>query len=260
MDTLRYKNYNGEIEYKGSRFLFSRAALSDAGRIARMYQDIAVNAENYKTRLNPASDKSFARVGGMFEIHTMQSIEAEIISGRTFFAVLKDAGGEIVSSFWFSPENKRFEGFSRHSGCECQDCAYISALREGNAVYPMELIVSAANRLPGAAHAMFYTIFYIMRQNGYTHSLCDVYCVRGYKDGEKEVELNMVNERSFSMVERTGGNYIGTSSDFEVHIQPIIVRISRKIFCFNYEKILPLLARKLNDIGMNIKFTEGAPV
>lgn len=253
----RFENYQGTIKYNGNSFLFSRAEMSDAEQLARMYANISINAENYRIRFDPSSEQSFARVGGMFEIHTRESIESEIKSGRSFFAVLKDTDGDIAASFWVSEEDPHFSEFAPDTmfGCRSCQCTLTDALRASKVIYPRELIVNGGRKLPGVSHAMFYTIFTVMRQNGYTHSLGEVYGVRGYKDGKRAVEINMLNERSFNVTAGTGGKYIGDSSEFEVDIGSVTVTIVPRAFCFDYAAMLPGLGQKLTDLGLEISFT-----
>jgi len=256
MGVFNYKNYRGEINYADKRFMFSCAELNDAGQLAQMYADIAINADNYQTRFDPASTGSFARVGGMFVIHTRESIEAEIKSGDSFFAVLKDNHGDIAASFWVTPQDPHFSGFCPGGlpGCESCNCTLVDALNGGAVVYPRELIVNAKQKTPGIAHTMFYTIFYVMRKNGYTHSLGEVYGVRGYKDGGNAIEIDMLNERSFGMTASTGGTYIGISPEFEIQIGPLTATIAPRAFCFNYAVMFPHLEREFAELGMKIKF------
>ncbi|MCL1806981.1 MAG: hypothetical protein FWG31_04690 [Oscillospiraceae bacterium] len=257
----RFETYRGTIQHGGNRYNFLCADRSDAGQLARMYANISINTENYQTRFDPSSEQSFARVGGMFEIHTKESIEAEIESGRSFFAVLKDAEGTIAASFWVSEEDPHFAGFDPGAmpGCGSCQCKLADALRAGKVIYPRELIVNGGRRLPGISHAMFYTIFTVMRQNGVTHSLGEVYGVRGYKEGGRAAEINMLNERSFHMTAGTGGRYIGDSPGFEVDTGSVTVTILPRAFCFDYAALLPGLGQKLTDLGMEISFIgEGA--
>ncbi len=174
--TLKYNNYHGKIECGGERFTFMPATVSDVKQIAEMYTDISINEDNFRIKLDPDNEESFARTGGMFEVHNRASIEKEIREKKTFFAVAKNSGGEIAASFWFGGD--------------------------GKTAHPLELICRPG-KLPHAAHVMFYTIFAALAENAYTRSLFEVYAVRGYSFDGQYFPLDMLNRRSFEMSLRT---------------------------------------------------------
>jgi hypothetical protein len=255
MGFLKYGNYRGEVECKGERFRFSAAAPEDALEIAEMYGEIAIDSANYKEKLDPGHENCFSRTGGMFEIHTSESIEKEIREGSTFFAVLKDSSGSIAASFWFAAEDPHFAGFNPESYpfCRNRECAVVKAMKEGKTASPRELIVRPG-RLRNAAHVMFYTIFHALAQNGYTHSLFEVYSVKGYEFAGEHIPLDMINRRSFDMSRGTGAKYIGDSPEFGIRLGALSITIIPKVFCCDYAAILPALGQKLKDGGIAITF------
>jgi hypothetical protein len=255
MDFLKRYDYRGEVEYQGNRFEFSAAAPEDADEIAEMYGEIAINAANCNDKLNPGHKDCFSRVGGMFEIHTRESIIKEMNGGRSCFAVVKDSAGRIAACLWFALDDSHFTDFcpGGFPGCEGCVCTMAQALREDKVAHPRELIVRPG-RLHNAAHVMFYTILRTLWQNGYTHSLFEVYGVKGYECEGEHFALDMLNRRSFEMSLATGAKYIGDSPELCVRLGPFSVTISPKVFCCDYAAILSALGQKLEDEGIAITF------
>jgi hypothetical protein len=226
MDFFQNHHYRGEIQYNGERFIFEPASEMDTAQLAGMYAGIAIHAGNYREKFDRSSPDSFAKTGGMFVVHNEDSIRLELARGDSFFAVLREPGGKIASSFWVSREEPHMR----------------------------ELIV--VRKQKGIAHAMFYTVLRTLEQIGYTHSRCEVYEVLSYKDESGEVELNMLNERSYNMVLAVGGEYIDTAPAFEINLDSLTVAIVPRVFYFDYAALLPGLAQKLETLGMKIIFHE----
>ena len=253
--SLNYENYRGEIVYCGEGYAFMPATLGDVEQIAEMYDEIAINEGNYKVKLDPRHEESFSHTGGMFEIHTRDSIAKEIRCGNNFFAIAKNYGGKIAASFWFGPGNPHLDGFNLEDYTSCVDNedSVVGALRKGTVAYPLELICRPG-KLHNAAHVMFYTVFNTLRQNGYTHSLFEVYALRGYRYKGQRFPVDMLNQRSFDMSTGMGGKFIGSLPDFDVRLGQLTVTISPKVICCDYAEVLPALERELSDAGISITF------
>ncbi len=258
MMALNYENYRGEIVYGRETYVFMPATLGDVEQIAEMYDEISINEGNYKVKLDPRHEESFARTGGMFEIHTRESIEKEMRDGKSFFAIAKSLGGKIAASFWFGPKNSHLDEFNPKDFLGCQSCesSIGQALRNGTMAYPLELICRPG-KLHNAAHVMFYTIFNTLRQNGYTHSLFEVYALRGYRYKGQRFPVDMLNQRSFDMSVGMGGKFIGSLPDFDIRLGQLSVAISPKVICCDYAEVLPALEKKLADTGIKITFGQG---
>ncbi len=224
---LIYDNYRGKIEYGGELFAFMPATLEDAAQIAGMYDEISINENNFRTKLDPDNEESFARTGGMFAIHDRESIEKEIRLGKTFFALAKSRAGEIAASFWFGGD--------------------------GKTAHPLELICRPG-KLHNAAHVMFYTIFAALAENGYTSSLFEVYAVRGYSFDGQNIPLDMLNRRSFEMSLSMGAKHMGSLKDFDIPLGRLTVTISPQVFFCDYAEILPKLGQELTAEGLKISF------
>ncbi len=255
MTALRYDNYCGEIDNNGQRIAFMPATLADVEQLAEMYSEVSINESNYKVKLDPRHGENFSHAGGMFQIHTPESIEKEIREGVTCFGIAKDRTGRIEASMWFGGENPHFEDFKPENflGCKDCDCAIVKAREAGTLAFPRELIVRPG-RFRNMAHVMFYTVFNLLRQSGYTHSVFEVYAVRGYRYKKRGVPVEMLNQRSFDMCCSIGGKFFGSLPDFDVVLTDLAVTVSSKVFCYDYAARLPELEQKLRDAGITIAF------
>ena len=237
-------NYGGQFRYEGKTITFGLAREEDAAQIAALYQQIAIHERNYKTRLKRDCLDSFEKKGGMYEILSQKEILREIEKDTSLFAVAKDENGKVVSSFWFAEMDPHLS-FYVPDRMKFQDkmeiySAILKAKAEGKMVYPRELIVSLQDAPPKIALLMFYSIFVAMERLGYTHSLCEVYKVISYIDKNGEKTINMLNERSFSMTTRAGGEFIDTMPLRSVCFPGLKVNIEAQVFYFDYHKLLPM--------------------
>lgn len=254
------KDYRGLIRYPDRALTFGCAGLGDVAQLAALYRAIAVTPANYRVKLNPDHPRNFAHTGGMFLVHDEASIRREILSGKSFFAVAREPGGQIAASFWVSSKDPQFEDFSpAPEGFSENPGAYpslVRALREGTVVYPRELIVAEGCSAPKLAHLMFYTIFCAMSRKGYTHSLGEVYKAWALRDSDGRRVIDLLNTRSFEMTHATGGYWIGIFPHREVELGSFAVTIESRIFCFDYSNMLPRMAQSFAESEIQIVFGE----
>ena len=89
MARLIVPGYCGKCCIGGRTYYYKKAELRDAADIAEIYRQTKIDKGNYMDRLDPLSDKSFGRMGGMFVVLDKESIEAEIAGGHNFWAIFR---------------------------------------------------------------------------------------------------------------------------------------------------------------------------
>ena len=254
MICFRNDNYKGEITYNGERLFFESAGEQDAGRIAAMYADIAIHAGNYRRRLDPCAPDSFEKTGGMFVLHSKNSVLKELAGGSSFFAAIKDYGGKLIAILWVSSSDPSFEVFDPAFFPALPEARreITEALTEGKVLYPREIIVDPGYRCKGMADILCYTVFSAARASGYICSLGEVYKVCGCRIGSTVMEAGMLNKGGYQTILGMGGRFIGAFPRRVAQAGALAVTIEPQVFLLRYDQILPVLEQSVYDCGAGV--------
>jgi hypothetical protein len=216
-----------------------------------MYAGIAINENNYKIKFDPESDENFSRSGGMFKIHTKESIESEITSERSFFAVIKNADKRIIASLWVSVADPSFHSFKPSVfGIDCKSLK--KAFKEEKVAYPREIIVNPVSRYSGIADVLCYTVFYNARRNGQIWAAGEVYKLTGYRIGGFAKELCMLNNSGYKTITGMGGRFIKPFPLRDIHINLLTATIESQVFVLHIDKTLTVLEHSINNSGYTV--------
>ncbi len=255
---LESRAYCGKIIYGDKHFHFGAALPEDAFAIAKLYSSIAIAKHNYLEKLTPGP-MDFSCTGGMFAIHSEQSILTEMDSGKSLFAMVRDECGEPASLLWVSTEDPGFDLFLKSRtqlpGAEHACRQLHKAAVRGTLIFTREIIV-APQSPPCMAKLLLYTVFSTMNSLGYTHTPIEVYKALSYREGDREHEVMMRNDRSFHLALRTGAQFLGLNSLREITLQevPVTVLIEPQMLCFDFVQTLPKLKDSLKGLGAYIVF------
>lgn len=250
--------YCAEADYSSTHISFDEATRNDIPEIAELYRKIAITKQNYNEKFDMKSPNSFSRTGGMYIIHTEETLNEIFDEGKSFIAVARE-NGKIVGSFWVCEYDPHFVDFLPTESMFKDKKDYDSllvAIRNKSIIYPRELIIDKDCTARKVSLLLFYTIFKCMHKRGYTHSLGEVYRLHSVIRDDKEIVLNMLNDRSFNMTSSTGGFYLGTSPLFNAECDGFTAVIEAQIFDFDYDFMLPKLSRLFSDEGINVTFPE----
>ena len=223
MARLIVHGYVGKCCIGGRTYYYKKAEPGDAADIAEIYKQTKIDKGNYMDRLDPLSDKSFGRMGGMFVVLDKESIEAEIAGGHNFWAIFRTEDGNTAGSFWFSLENESYAGLKYE--------------HMPRTVYPREIIVSREYGGKNLAKVMYYTIAGAMLNAGYTMGAADLYKVVGYDVGNGRVDLDMVNMPSRRSIEDIGAEFAEPLPEKEIVLDGITVYIEPQMYLFCYDRI-----------------------
>lgn len=223
MARLIVHGYVGKCCIGGRTYYYKKAEPGDAADIAEIYKQTKIDKGNYMDRLDPLSDKSFGRMGGMFVVLDKESIEAEIAGGHNFWAIFRTEDGNAAGSFWFSLENESYAGLKYE--------------HMPRTVYPREIIVSREYGGKNLAKVMYYTIAGAMLNAGYTMGAADLYKVVGYDAGNGRVDLDMVNMPSRRSIEDIGAEFAEPLPEKEIVLDGMTVYIEPQMYLFCYERI-----------------------
>ncbi len=223
MARLIVHGYVGKCCIGGRTYYYKKAEPGDAADIAEIYKQTKIDKGNYMDRLDPLSDKSFGRMGGMFVVLDKESIEAEIAGGHNFWAIFRTEDGNAAGSFWFSLENESYAGLKYE--------------HMPRTVYPREIIVSREYGGKNLAKVMYYTIAGAMLNAGYTMGAADLYKVVGYDAGNGRVDLDMVNMPSRRSIEDIGAEFAEPLPEKEIVLDGITVYIEPQMYLFCYDRI-----------------------
>ncbi len=237
MQNLNTLPYLFTAELSASTLTFGLAKERDAARLAELYKNVHIGRNNYKTRLDPESPENFRACGGMFLIPDQNEIEKIIQSERSLFAVAR-LDGEIFASLWVSLHDPSFSSFRP------PDVALRNAIDDERVLYLREIVV-ARECIDQKIPMLFnYTLFQLMQQFGYTHSVAEVYKLDSYFDGSNHV-VNLFNERSFQAILSSGGRAVGTLPRKILKADGFMAQISSTAVWFEHETVLPILENKL---------------
>ena len=255
MDSLFFEHYKGEIVHSGQRLRFEPAGRQDIGRIAELYAQTAIHSGNYKERFEPFGSNSFERLGGMFAIHSEDSIREELAAGNSFFASIKTDDGNIVAFLWVSDSDPDFlrldPAFFPSLSCKRYN-EMRNALKAGKVAFPREIIVAPEYRGEGIADILCFTVFNTADKNGYTCSLGEVYKVLSYRTGNLEMQAGMLNKGGFNTISGMGGRFIGAFPNRDIKAGDLTVTITPQVFALWYEKVLPMLSRALDKSSVGV--------
>lgn len=251
---LGKREYKGVLRHNSDTVELFAAGRDDIPEIAEMYREIAITRENYKSRFDANGDGSFEKIGGMYLVHTEETLHKLFDEGRSFIAAAR-YGGRIAATFWCCEHDGGFLGFGPPADTSENENYFqrlSAALENGTVYYPRELIVRNGNIFPKLAQMMFYTIFLYLADNGYTHSLGEIYQLHDYSDNEGCHTVNMLNEKSYSMTMQTGCRNIGAAPLRNIVLDGFSVNISPQRLCFDYSEVLGTLALLAEKSGITV--------
>lgn len=216
--------YEGRVDQRGEVLYYRKARQEDVKELAGLYKRIAIDRENYRIKLCAGRKDNFEHTGGMFLIMGEGQIRAELENPHSFWGILQDASGRILSGFWFSDVFPRL--FAWASGGE-------------SLVFPVELVAAPEEKGRQIGKLMYYTIFKAMAHAGFEKSICDVYRVRAFEDRKGKKEVSLPNLPSRRTIEQIGGRFLGEDSVREIELPGLRVWVSPMVFELEYEKVFP---------------------
>lgn len=238
--------------YNGIDYTFCKAGKNDIPAIAKLYRQIAVTKDNYRDRFCEESKDSFARHGGMFYIQTEETLP-EAMEEAPFY-LLKE-GDEVISSLWAADSDPDFSDFTMDMIDKLEPQRQVQLqndLEENKVVYSREFIVSNYARLPKTSLVMLFLLYRKMLQSGKSCSLVAIYRLIAWSDEQEKLhEINIFNERSYSMSIFCGGERIGQLPEIKKIVPPYQVVIRPQIIIFNFELVVKKLGDYLGGYGFS---------
>lgn len=231
-------NYSGTIKIKNKEYIFDIASSEDINAIAELYADTAINYGNYNKKLSKESKSNFSENGGMFVVLNKEEIQEEIKRDENLWAVIKDKENHLMGSFWFSTKNKYFEG-SEYENLE-------------GLIYPREIVVSKKINTKYIGRLLYYTVVYAMQRGGYKQSICDVYKARDYEADGKRLTVNLLNNRSVSLLVSVGAEFKGVFPIRKIELKGITVWIEPQVYYLDHKKVIKKCNKFFNERNIQI--------
>lgn len=241
MINTEIEGYGGICDIGGKRYYFGKAEAADAEEIGLLYRSIRIDRANCESRLDPQSENSFEKKGGMFVVPNAGEIGKELCDPGSFRAVFRDGEGRMAGSLWFSEKNEAYKGLRYYS--------------MEDAVYPREILVSPEYASRHIAKVMYYTVIKVMAEAGYKRGAADLYRVLGYETERKSCTVDMVNVPSMNCACAIGAEFDGVLPIRIIKLDRLDVIIEPRMYLFEFDRILKTCERLFEK--ENIKLTWG---
>lgn len=230
--------YKGRCSIGGKEYTFSKAELSDAAGISRIYEQTRIDGSNYRTRLAEDSPDRFEVRGGMFIVMDEREIGEKIVSDDSFWALFKDEDGDIAGSFWFCERNGYYDGLEY---AHIDDC-----------IYPREVVVPLDHGGGCIAQALYLTCSRALLQAGYLRGAADLYRVVRYETAEGTYTTHQTNIPSQRAVEAVGAVFAEPLPLRTLCLDGLTVTIEPQMYLFDYARIADTCEQLLSEKDIRI--------
>jgi hypothetical protein len=231
-----------------------RAGEADAEAIAALYDSVRISEKNYKEKIDPDSENSFKRTGGMFCALGREDVLTEMRTGKSdFFIAAYREDPRLLAVLWLSEENHEIENIEE----------WLRVLPEGKVLFARDFInvrvpgisdMLPATPLTSLAGTLVYALaFQTMRSRGYSYALSEVYHITAYNDETGSHPLSVINA-SFEKIKHIGAGILGDSIPRQVRPYPrdpasvLSFTITPCIICFDLAIATGLLEKMVNDV------------
>lgn len=236
----------GKYAFQDNSIEIRSAVLSDSSDIERMYRKISIDKRNYRASL---SEGDFSKLGGMFQISTLDDIEKRIQNPEEK-VIVGSVNGKNVSSLWFGRADKNVFCRIKPDPFYEPIAAVISDKLEKGRLGAFKEIISLRCEASGVMPFLLnLEAAEALKTEGFDDILCEVYEVVGLEDENGFTEHHWLNYASVDTVTSNGGVQIGVSETKQVTIEDFTVHITPHIFLWNTENTISVASDILHRKG-----------
>lgn len=239
---MRYSNGIDEIYIR-------EADIGDIPQIVSLYNQVAITRDNYLVKLNEG-EASFANTGGMFIINNEETLK-RILSLESEKLLIGLLNGEICGFIWLTVkgDSSEYDNISYYPLMDSYREILESENRE-NIISPCGEIVAIGPSIKGVLSFIFFnSVMKYLDEIGFPYHMGEVYQVLSYDDENGHKDVNLLNEKSYYLLQKSGGVIIGEAESKRIEMDGFTVNIRPKVAFFDTKKCSEITRCHLEEKG-----------
>jgi len=239
----------------GRRLIISPMTPADVEPLAALYRAIQIRRDVYLRALNPQAPDNFARKGGMFKIHTAESL-AHLLDDETEYVWVARDGGRPLGAFWCGLTDAKYGDLSHiqpFPGSEDLPSRIAKGMADRALYFSKEILISPGERGTALAEALIYAGMRYFHARGFRQSCGEVYYVCAFRDAEGVHPVRLFNSASYRMLRRTGCRLEGAFPQCGVDADGFEVVLSIRIVHWDIQSSLTKTRELLSARGLSME-------
>lgn len=237
------RRFDDDIEVtlaSGRRLTISPMTPADVEPLADLYRTVQISRDVYHRALDPKAPDNFERRGGMFRIHTPESLTRLLDAETEYVWVIRD-GKNPLGAFWCGLTDEKYRDLSRiqpFPGSGDLPERISRGITEKTLYFSKEILISKDERGTALAEALIYAGMRFFHAKGYRESCGEVYYVNAFRDAQGLHPVRLFNCASYRMLRRTGCRLEGDFPKCVVNADGFDVVLSIRIVRWDIQSAL----------------------